>query len=129
MDKYSVEKLKQEMPSIDMYLDTLSIQIELEQIQDLKWVASGTEENPSFTIYPDNRTRWVLSPNSQQPRGGNSWFGRTVKAIGSNGSKKQNPLISVRICVLQDGLAIANLSLESLSVNAVLMKARIRLAE
>jgi hypothetical protein len=129
MDKYSVEQLKQEVPFLDLYLDTLSIQIELEQIQDLKWVASGTEENPSFTIYPDDRTCWVLSPNCQQSRGGNSWFGRSVKVIGSNGTKKQNSLISVRICVLQDGLAIANLSLESLSVNAVLMKARIRLAE
>ena len=129
MDKYSAEKLKQEMPYLDLYLDTLSIQIELEQIHDLKWVASGTEENPSFTIYPDDRTCWVLSPNSRQLRGGNSWFGRTVKVISSSGSKKQNTLISVRICVLQDGLAIANLSLESLSVSAVLMKARIRLAE
>jgi hypothetical protein len=129
MDKYSVEKLKQEMPSLDLYLDTLSIQIELEKIQDFKWVASGTEENPSFTIYPDDRTCWVLSPNGQQSRGVNSWFGRSVKVLGPNGSKKQNPLISVRICVLQDGLAIANLSLESLSVRAVLMKARIRLAD
>lgn len=129
MDKYSVEKLKQEMPILDLYLDTLSIQIELEQIQDLKWVASGTEEYPSFTIYPDDRTCWVLYPNSQQSRGGNSWFGRRVKVVGSNGFKKENTLISVRICVLQDGLAIANLSLESLSISAVLMKARIRLAE
>jgi len=129
MDKYSVEKLKQELPFLDLYLDTLSIQIELEQIQDLKWVASGTEENPSFTIYPDHRTCWVLSPNSRQALGGDSWFGRRVKLTGSNASKKENSLISVRICVLQDGLAIANLSLESLSVSAVLMKARIRLAE
>ena len=129
MDKYSAEKLKQEMPYLDLYLDTLWIQIELEQIQGLKWVASGTEENPSFTIYPDERSCWVLSPNSLQSRGGKSWFGRTVNVVSSNGTKRQNTLISMRISVLQDGLAIANLSLDSLSVNAILMKARIRLAE
>lgn len=129
MDNYSVEKLKQEMQSLDLYLDTLSIQFELEQIREIKWVASGTEDNPSFTIYPDERTSWILSPNSSLTRGGQSWFGRIVNVTESNGRKQHNTLISIRICVVQEGLAIANLSLESLSVNAILMKARIKLAE
>ena len=121
MDDYSVEKLKKEMQSLDLYLDTLSIQFELEQISDIKWVASGTEDNPSFTIYPDEHTSWVLYPNSSLTPGRLSWFGRIVKITDSNGRKQHNTLISIRICVIQEGLAIANLSLESLSVNAILM--------
>jgi hypothetical protein len=129
MDKYSIEHLKNSFAALDQFLDTLAIQLELEKIQDITWAFTGTDSDPSFTIYHDNCTIWIIKPNGQFSGDLTSWFGKPTQVIASNGSKKLNSCISVLIMVNRDGLEVSMLSLEALSLKSILLKARIKLAE
>jgi len=129
MDKYSVEQLKNSFATIDLFLDTLSIQLELEKIQDLKWASKGTDSEPCFAIYVDKQVTWFIRPNGLNSGGLTSWFGKPVKVQAANGSKREHSLISVLIMVNQAGVEVANMSLQALSLSSIFLKARIKLAE
>lgn len=128
MDKYSIEHLKNSFAALDVFLDTVAIQLELEKIQDITWAFTGTDSHPSFTIYHDICTTWIIKPNGQISGDLTSWFGKPTQAIAANGSTKLNPYISVLITVNRDGLGVSMLSLEALSLKSILLKARIKLA-
>jgi len=129
MDKFSIDHLKNDFAAIDVFMDTLAIQIELENIQDLKWALTSIDSDPFFTIYQSSDAIWLIKPNGLISGGLTSWFGKTVGHISQSGSKRQHTLISVRITVRKRGTEEANLSLQALSMNSILMKARMKLGE